>query len=95
MNNEETMAQLKPRVLWTSKSNGVAPHLKFRPSIETQDLSLSLSLSHTHTHTHTHTQRKGEAYSHIMKFSWLTGIDSKDTQKQFKREQETDLGMLL
>ena len=45
MNNEETMTQLKPRVLWTSKSNEVDPHLKFRSSIETQD--------HTHTHTHT------------------------------------------
>ena len=30
-----------------------------------------------------------------MKLSWLSGMDFKDTQKQFKREQETDLGMLL
>ena len=30
-----------------------------------------------------------------MKFSWLSGMDSKDTQKQLKREQETDWGMLL
>ena len=86
MNNEETMTQLKPRVLWTSKSNEVDPHLKFRSSIETQD--------HTHTHTHTHNERE-RLISHIMKLSWLSGMDSKDTQKQFKREQETDLGMLL
>lgn len=82
MNNEETMTQLKPRVLWTSKSNEVDPHLKFRSSIETQD------------HTHTHNERE-RLISHIMKLSWLSGMDSKDTQKQFKREQETDLGVLL
>ena len=46
MNDEETMAQLKPRVLWPSKSNELDPHLKFRSLTETED----------HTHTHTHTQ---------------------------------------
>ena len=62
------------------------PHPKFGSSIETDD----------HTHTHTCTQDERERFiTHLMKLSGFSGVDPKNIQKQFKRDQETGLGILL
>lgn len=84
MNFEETITQSKVRLLRTSNSIGMDPHPKFGSSIETDD------------HTHTCTQDERERFiTHLMKLSGLSGVDPKNIRKQFKREQEPGLGILL